>query len=269
MGTDKKFVLVATDLEAMIDVAKDLFTPKGWVVIQATSPTELRLKFSNQSFDLIMIDLDVVGQGLSEFVEGIRRKEVSKGTKNVPIVMFGLEAKVFHKLFTHVDTCSFIQKPFTSFEVNEKLKLYLEKPNPAAQGSKKIKKDEYLIREGEQSNEMFWVIKGKFAIIKSGNNDKNIMVGEVVTGELIGEMSFLDDLPRSASVLALEDSEVLPIPHSKYLEVTEKQPKWFKGLMKTLSQRVRNANQIIARRNNLNNQAEEDELKDQEKISGV
>jgi CRP-like cAMP-binding protein len=46
----------------------------------------------------------------------------------------------------------------------------------------------------------------------------------------------------------MEDSEVLAIPHKKFHEVIERQPKWFRSLMQTLSQRLRNANDKIARK---------------------
>ena len=75
---------------------------------------------------------------------------------------------------------------------------------------------------------------------------QEVMLGEIDMGELVGEMSFLDDLPRSANVRAKFDSEVLVIPHSKFLSVLDSQPRWFKSLMKTLSQRLRVANDRIS-----------------------
>lgn len=80
------------------------------------------------------------------------------------------------------------------------------------------------------------------------NDSKNVIIGEVLPGELVGEMSFLDALPRSASVKVKEDSEVLVIPHKKFINVLDGQPRWFRSLMKTLSQRLRDSNKMVARK---------------------
>ena len=82
-----------------------------------------------------------------------------------------------------------------------------------------------------------------------------LFVGGVNEGKLfvVGEMSFLDSLPRSASVRALEDSEVLVIPHKKFLHVLDGQPRWFRALMQTMSQRLRDANTRITQKSMLDN----------------
>jgi CRP-like cAMP-binding protein len=76
--------------------------------------------------------------------------------------------------------------------------------------------------------------------------NQNVIVGEAKTGELIGEMSFLDNLPRSASVKASVDSEVLVIPKKKFVATMDNQPRWFKSLIQTLSSRLREADARIA-----------------------
>ena len=120
--------------------------------------------------------------------------------------------------------------------------------NTQSNNTKKIAKNEYLLTEGGQSNEMYWVLEGSFVITKLNSDNQNVIIGEVKPGELVGEMSFLDELPRSASVQAKEDSEVLAIPHKKFIDVLDGQPRWFRSLMKTLSQRLRGANQMISRK---------------------
>ena len=95
---------------------------------------------------------------------------------------------------------------------------------------------------------MYWVISGSFQVLKESAEGGNVIIGEIGPGELAGEMSFLDDCPRSATVMAKEDSEVLCIPHGKFMKVIHSQPKWFQSLMKVLSGRVRSTNEIIARK---------------------
>ena len=51
--------------------------------------------------------------------------------------------------------------------------------------------NEYLIREGEESTEMYYLQSGTLAIFKR-KGDQEHQIGTIIAGELVGEMSFLD-----------------------------------------------------------------------------
>ena len=70
-------------------------------------------------------------------------------------------------------------------------------------------------------------------------------LGTITAGELVGEMSFIDHRERSAYVKAVEDSEVLVIPCSKFTKILESQPQWLKNLVKNLSLRLRETNKKV------------------------
>mgnify|MGYP001149873038 CR=1 FL=1 len=81
-------------------------------------------------------------------------------------------------------------------------------------------------------------------------NKITAVAGESATGKTFFVMgmvkSFLDSNPRSATVVALEDSEVLVIPHKKFMHAMDGQARWMQTLMKTLSLRLRNANEMLS-----------------------
>ena len=109
---------------------------------------------------------------------------------------------------------------------------------------KEIKKDEFLMREGEKSFEMYHLKSGSLGVYKlKGAVEKQI--GTIAAGELVGEMSFLDNMPRCATIRALEDCELSIIPREKMEQYLEKQPAWLKALHGTLVDRLRKANQKI------------------------
>lgn len=269
--SEKKSVLVVTPSEAIIETVQETFNEKlRGRVITAQNATEMRLKVGNQDFDYILLDIDLANMDYQDFIEGMRRKESqSKERKQTPILFIGSDIKQFQTKYVHFDTCFFLTAPFVAEELVDKIKEFTKTAttNKTSQKTQHVPEGEFLLREGEQSNEMFWVVSGKFKITKSTHQGIHIEVGEVTEGELIGEMSFLDDCPRSASVRAMVDSEVLVIPHGKFVEILEKQPRWFKGLMQTLSTRIRNANEIIARR--FSEDLEEDKARDTTRISGA
>ena len=107
-----------------------------------------------------------------------------------------------------------------------------------------LKKDDFLMREGEDSSEMYYLNDGLLAVLKlKGGSEQQIST--LRPGELVGEMSFLDNEPRSASVRALDDCELTKIPKKKLDKYIEEQPKWMKSLLVTLTDRLRKANQRV------------------------
>ncbi len=108
-------------------------------------------------------------------------------------------------------------------------------------GARSLKKGETLIEEGEHSLNMYWLQSGSLRLYKRKGRGF-IELGVVKSGEIVGEMSFLDKKSRSASVTALESSQVVEIPRGKFEEIIQEQPKWMISLIATLVKRLRNSN---------------------------
>ena len=105
----------------------------------------------------------------------------------------------------------------------------------------KLEKDKVLIHENEFSSHMYWLQSGQLVVTKKRHNEE-VILGHISSGELVGEMSFLDGEPRSATVKALVDCELVEIPQEVFDKVFKSQPPWFQGLVKTLTERLRKAN---------------------------
>ena len=101
-----------------------------------------------------------------------------------------------------------------------------------------IEKGKFLMREGEESSTMYLLLRGQLEVLKrKGDAEKSI--GQINEGDLVGEISFLDNSPRSASVRALKNSEVFPIPRENFQEVFSSLPDWYKALHQTIVDRLR------------------------------
>ncbi|MGF1499278.1 MAG: cyclic nucleotide-binding domain-containing protein [Elainellaceae cyanobacterium] len=70
-----------------------------------------------------------------------------------------------------------------------------------------------LIQEGEPINAVYLVMAGTLSVSVKALADREI--ARLSSGEVVGEMSFLDDRAPSATVTALEDSLVWAINRSK------------------------------------------------------
>lgn len=107
-----------------------------------------------------------------------------------------------------------------------------------------IAKDDYLMREGEVSTQMYYLKEGTMAVYKiKGDIEKEI--GNIYSGELVGEMSFLDKSPRCASVKALTECRLVVIPSEKFEHTLASLPAWYRALVNTLLDRLRRANAKI------------------------
>jgi len=109
---------------------------------------------------------------------------------------------------------------------------------------KHLKKGDVLMKEGESSNSMYWVQGGTMRLFKKKGSGF-IELGVVHSGEVVGEMSFLDNQPRSASVEALQPCDIVEIPRGKFDEFLAAQPSWMKSLVQTLVKRLRNTNNRV------------------------
>ncbi|RJR48379.1 MAG: cyclic nucleotide-binding domain-containing protein [Desulfobacteraceae bacterium] len=75
---------------------------------------------------------------------------------------------------------------------------------------RKFKAGDEVIKEGQFDNWIFFIMSGRFAIVKKG---ETIGVLEEY-GDIFGEMCIIDGSPRSASIKALDDSVCLAVDAS-------------------------------------------------------
>jgi len=67
-----------------------------------------------------------------------------------------------------------------------------------------------LIQEGEAINSLYVVLDGRLSVRTAAMDGREI--ASLFSGEIVGEISFVDSHPPTASVIALQDSRVLGIP---------------------------------------------------------
>lgn len=110
---------------------------------------------------------------------------------------------------------------------------------------KTIKAGEILLTEGTLQPHIFILKSGKMTVAKSKGRDVKI-VGEIGPGEFIGEMAYLGtEKKHGASVVAVEDSEVVEIEGDKFLEVLAANPVWLKALLRSLVGRLEAKNNAV------------------------
>lgn len=108
----------------------------------------------------------------------------------------------------------------------------------------RLEPNEILIREGDNSSTMYLVQSGQLVVTKKRGKD-DIVLGHIYSKELVGEISFLDKAPRSATVQAVTECELVEIPQETFEKIFSTQPKWLEILYMTLAERLRKADARI------------------------
>lgn len=97
-----------------------------------------------------------------------------------------------------------------------------------------------IIQRGQQDDSVFMIQSGWVKVVIPEENEEGEMVlNHVGPGEMVGELSLVDQRPRSASVIALEDLNVLELTRRDFLEMLEHYPMLGLHMLITSSKRMR------------------------------
>ncbi len=97
---------------------------------------------------------------------------------------------------------------------------------------------EELIRQGQTGVGLFILTSGRVRVTQQRNNEL-FDLGVLEHGQVFGELSLLDDLPRTATITAIENCNVIIIPIWDFRAALRENPSMALGLLKSLSQRIR------------------------------
>ncbi len=100
---------------------------------------------------------------------------------------------------------------------------------------------EFLCREGEPGRELFFITEGRVKVCRLVDG-KEMDLAELGSGSIVGEMAVIDQSPRSASVVAMERTRVIPMTSGKLDAVFRNAPDIAVSIVKLLCLKLREAN---------------------------
>ena len=107
-------------------------------------------------------------------------------------------------------------------------------------GSRKFyKKDSTILHERETGSALFVIISGKVKVSRESDDNKEVILTILNESDFFGEMAILDGLSRSASVIAIEDSELFLIQRTDFLDLLQEHPEISVALLQELTGRLR------------------------------
>lgn len=106
------------------------------------------------------------------------------------------------------------------------------------------KKGDFLFRQNEDTRDLYIIKTGKVKIFKD-EGGVAIDLDEIGAGGIVGEIAIIDGGKRSASVVALEDTEAFVISTDDFAALSQKIPDWFQKIAVILAHRLREADNKI------------------------
>lgn len=112
-----------------------------------------------------------------------------------------------------------------------------------------VEAGDVLFREGEPGGAMYLVASGAIELTQSVKAQTEQRLALLDRGQIFGELSIFDDLPRSATAQAFVKSTVLRFPGANFHRLLDSEqalaPQLLRNLVKKLSLRLRDADQEI------------------------
>jgi CRP-like cAMP-binding protein len=99
-----------------------------------------------------------------------------------------------------------------------------------------VPKGKVLVEEGKPGHEFFLILDGT-ASVKRGKKE----IAKLSKGQYFGELALLDRGPRSASVVASSDLDVLVLGQREFAGVIDEVPSLAHKLLTSMAQRLREA----------------------------
>jgi CRP/FNR family cyclic AMP-dependent transcriptional regulator len=96
-----------------------------------------------------------------------------------------------------------------------------------------------LINEGDRTDSLYVIQTGKVKVFLNDQHGKEVILSIQGPGECFGEIALLDEAPRSASVMTLENSTMTVISKTDLSECLARNPDIALNMIRHLSQRVR------------------------------
>lgn len=104
-------------------------------------------------------------------------------------------------------------------------------------------KNDIVFEKNDRGDNMYVIVSGEVGISLDKNN--STFVATMSAGECFGEMNLLDDLPRSASAIVIQDATVLTLSQPKLRGLIMSYPELGLGMLKAVSLKLRKTSAMV------------------------
>jgi CRP/FNR family transcriptional regulator, cyclic AMP receptor protein len=108
-----------------------------------------------------------------------------------------------------------------------------------------VSKGETVFSHGDVGDSLMIVRLGRVQVFVENTEGEKIILGEIEPGELMGEISLFDPGARSATAVAVEDSELLVLDHDDLWQTMQRKPHIALHVLAVLGKRLRATDELL------------------------
>ena len=113
-----------------------------------------------------------------------------------------------------------------------------------------LHKGQVLFRQGDAGDGAYVLVNGLLGVLLRKPDGSTRLVNHIQHGEVVGEMALLSDEPRSATIYATRESDLLFFGKREFAILIEKYPRFLLGITRMNIERLRHSNLQARPRNN-------------------
>ncbi|MEP7001248.1 MAG: Crp/Fnr family transcriptional regulator [bacterium] len=106
-------------------------------------------------------------------------------------------------------------------------------------------KGSVILFQDDPGDSLYILRTGRVKVVLIGEDGREVILGVLGAGAHFGELALIDDQPRSAHVIAMEDSQLLILRREDFRRRVDANPSVAWGLLQELSRRLRRADEKI------------------------
>jgi CRP-like cAMP-binding protein len=110
---------------------------------------------------------------------------------------------------------------------------------------KRVQAQEQIIDRQSESREVLFVVRGTVRIVIYSLSGRELTLDDLGAGQFFGELAAIDGHPRSASVMAVEETLVAALPGEAFLALLRQEPDLAVQVMRRLASMVRTSTDRI------------------------
>ena len=111
---------------------------------------------------------------------------------------------------------------------------------------REFKDHEPIMKQGEPSSSIHFILEGQVRVERQRRSDESpVQLAHLGSGEIVGEMGVMVDLPRSATVIALKPTTTLELDGPSFERAARAFPILHRVLAKLLSERLRRTSERV------------------------
>ena len=103
----------------------------------------------------------------------------------------------------------------------------------------RFRRGTYLCHQGDEATEVFFLVGGRIEVSSISSTGARVLHASIDTPQFIGELGVFGDLPRSADLVTLDDSDVWSVDGETFVEFVTTQPAAAREVLAALARQIR------------------------------